>query len=66
MTGERFEYAVKEVKIYEFCVDFRMSNVDESNISYDIYGKEWEHNAGRQCFERKIREEELRLEPRPL
>ncbi|MBU1289721.1 hypothetical protein KKG85_00530 [Patescibacteria group bacterium] len=63
-TGERFEYIVKEEKTFELCANFRISNEDESDISHDIYGKEWRHDAGRQCFERKIRETDIIGEPR--
>lgn len=63
VTGEKFEYAVKEEKIYEFCANFRASNEDEQDIYRDLYNKEWEHSAGHQCFERKIRETDIKGEP---
>ena len=66
VTGAKFEYTVKEAKIYEFCANFRASNNDESDAYKNLYGKEWEHDAGHQCFEKKIREEKIRLEPKPL
>lgn len=67
-TGERFEYAVKEAKIYEICASFRASNYDrdEQKLYINLYSKEWRHNAGRQCWERKIREADIKGEPRLL
>ncbi|MCG2809487.1 MAG: DUF5671 domain-containing protein [Candidatus Portnoybacteria bacterium] len=61
---KELEYVVKEEKTFELCANFRISNEDESDISHDIYGKEWRHDAGRQCFERKIRETDIIGEPR--
>ena len=66
VTGAKFKYTVKEAKIYEFCASFRTSNKDASDVYKNLYGKEWEHDTGHQCFEKKIREEKIRLEPRPL
>ena len=65
-TGEKIEYMIKEEKTFELCANFRASNKEEFDIYNDIYGKEWRHNAGQQCFERKIREADIIGEPRPL
>ncbi len=68
VTGERFEYMIKEEKTFELCANFRMPDKDESDAYYkiDIYGNEWRYDAGHQCFERKIREADIKGEPRPL
>ena len=40
-----------------------MSNKDELDIYKDLYGAEWNHDAGYQCFERKIREADVKGAP---
>jgi len=68
VTGKKFEYAIKEARIYEICADFKASNSnrDEQKIYINLYSKEWEHNAGHQCWEKKIREADIKGEPRSL
>lgn len=61
-TGERFEYTAKEAKIYEICASFRVPSRDP-DVYMDAYSKEWKHGEGRQCFERKIREVDVKGEP---
>lgn len=59
-TGQPYEYQVSGALDFELCAVF--SAVSEYNglaskeivSPYDPYGQRWEHQSGRQCWERKI------------
>lgn len=65
-TGQPYEYNIKDSDnlVFELCAIFNAESVKQSGIkpmsaySYpvyeDRYSQNWEHSAGRICFERKI------------
>mgnify|MGYP001579580366 CR=1 FL=1 len=65
VTGSVYEYTVKSQYTFELCADFAtestgLSDAGSASVSskpygeYDSYSQNWEHAAGRTCFERTI------------
>lgn len=59
-TTKEYEYAVKDKMVFELCADFNLPTnygiVGKSVSAYPagVYNENWNHEAGRQCFERTI------------
>ncbi|MHB9019456.1 MAG: DUF5671 domain-containing protein [Minisyncoccota bacterium] len=59
-TAKAYEYTVKDKMVFELCADFNLPTnygiVGRSVSTYPMgaYNENWNHEAGRQCFERTI------------
>ncbi len=59
-TAKGYGYAVKNTTVFELCADFNLPTnfgaVGRSVSAYPVsaYNENWNHEAGRQCFERTI------------
>src|SRR3989344_3151908 len=69
VTGSSYEYVVKGVRIFELCATFDRSNMEDLNkngVSKPMYpyggyvDENWQHEAGKGCFERTIEPEKNR------
>lgn len=49
-----YEYKITDETSYELCAEFEYSNKDTSNQESYLYGTEFSHDAGYNCFDRKI------------
>jgi len=64
-TGKPYEYTVKGENVFELCAEFNLPSISQNNIGepkaipvmpgYSI--SNWNHDAGRVCFERTIDKE---------
>ncbi len=68
-SGSFFEYERLSAREYRVCARFLTSSADRRNEGYYGYGPEgqFEHKAGRNCYERRLTDQELESEfyPRP-
>lgn len=58
INNEPYVYNVLEEDKYELCATFQSSNKEQENHGdyyYSYHEKEWEHDAGYQCLEKKAR-----------
>ena len=56
-TKQNFEYHILEKKKYQLCTDFLRASLSEAEGGYPSYTYpygNYEHEAGRQCFERTV------------
>lgn len=61
-TIKAYEYTVKDKTVFELCAEFNLPSnfgaigrsVSESLAMKGVYSENWDHEAGRQCFERII------------
>jgi hypothetical protein len=61
-TDKSYEYVLKSENEFELCADFNLASESqpgaEKSGPYPVRGiSNWEHSAGKVCFERKIDEE---------
>ena len=55
VSGEIFEYRVIEKDKYKICANFGLSNKnDDLKSGMGYYGEIWEHEAGNECFLKKV------------
>jgi hypothetical protein len=52
VTGEAYEYRVLSEDTYELCATFAHAS-DSRFVRYDLR-EQWDHEGGRQCFQRKV------------
>jgi len=56
ITNEKYEYKVVDEKNFEICANFRTSNKNNQDNRFDYYlDQEWQHDAGYQCLNGKVR-----------
>jgi len=68
-TKQNFEYKIIEKKKYQLCTDFLRASVSEVEGGYPSYAYpygNWEHEAGRQCFERAALDDGSAMKPVPV
>ena len=56
VTKKIFELKILDAKKYELCTEFQRSNINDSDPyeSKDYFASNWEHDAGYQCIEKKV------------
>jgi type II secretory pathway pseudopilin PulG len=68
-TKQNFDYTVTEKKKYRLCTDFLRASLSEAEGGYPSYAYpygNWEHEAGRQCFERTVLDDNSAMKPVPV
>ena len=61
-TLKAYEYSVKDNMVFELCAEFNLlsnfgaigRSISERLVMKGVYADNWNHEAGRQCFERTI------------
>lgn len=53
-TDKNIEYKVKAKNKYELCAEFKTSNKDTGDRSYEWLNNRWPHDSGRQCITREL------------
>ena len=74
-TAQSYEYHVKSTLTFSLCATFAMPSIEVARsvparpkpFPYDGYGNEnWQHTAGRVCFDRTIDPDVYRPQPVPV
>ncbi len=69
-TGEPYEYAVKGDPIngeFQLCATFALADDAQTSEAYPRYFPgNWQHGAGRHCFDRKLEEQEFPFYGKPM
>jgi hypothetical protein len=52
VSGKPYDYAVTSERGYRLCAEFATTTAGRGQPAY--YDRDWQHPAGRHCFERKV------------
>jgi len=61
-----FDYRAVDKNTYELCATFMASNRDENIEEYSYYKDKWAHDAGYQCLQQKVHNEDGTKVPGPV
>ncbi|MDD5071635.1 MAG: DUF5671 domain-containing protein [Patescibacteria group bacterium] len=61
-----FDYRAVDNNTYELCATFMASNKDEDAAEYSYYKDRWAHDAGYQCLQQKVHNEDGLKVPGPV
>ena len=60
ITKQPYEYKIIDETSFQLCSEFEYSNKDLASQEAYMYGTEFSHEAGLNCFDRKINEYQLK------
>ncbi len=65
VTNQIYEYKILSEDEYQLCAEFRTSNLENSS-DRDLYYRNWPHQAGKDCIEKKVSQNQIKDNPIPV